>query len=224
MSQTTRFNAIFPQEHVGNLEAFIFGNGAIGSFTAEALCRMGIAKFHLFDYDSVEIENIGVSAYDTRHLGRNKSRSLAIKIREINEHADVRIYVDEIDETTARLIPFDTENSLPVLAFDNMEARLLVARTAIKAGTPYLIDARMGAETFQLYTLANPTIDEYEQIWYSDEEGDDEPCNAKATPYCASMAGAFIANSVRKLVTKQPFNERILFNFPSMLLTASNLQ
>ena len=103
-----------------------------------------------------------------------------------------------------------------------METRYYVAQSACKSMVPYLLDARMGAETFQLYTYVKPKFSEYVASWYSDDDGDDEPCNAKATPYCASMAGAFIANSVRKLITRQPFKRKILFNFPAMLLVNTN--
>ena len=219
MKHTTRFSAICSREQIGDLDAYIFGNGAIGSFTAESLCRMGVTAFHLFDDDIVVVANVGVSAYKMTDIGRTKAHALALKLREIDGTVDVKVFIDRITEKSASLIPFDAKKSLVILAFDNMEARKFIAQSACKAGVPYLIDARMGAETFQLYTFASPKMREYESVWYSDDEGDDEPCNAKATPYCASMAGAFIANSVRKLVTRQPFNGRVLFNFPAMLLS-----
>tara|TARA_R110002020_G_scaffold55834_3_gene154855 strand:- start:107 stop:802 length:696 start_codon:yes stop_codon:yes gene_type:complete len=222
MNHTTRFSAICPSDDISNLNAYIFGNGAIGSFTAEQLCRMGVVNFNLFDNDSVEIENVGVSGYYMQDIGRTKAHALALKLREINDAVDIKVYIDKITEDSAHRIQFDTKKSLVILAFDNMETRYYIAESACKSRVPYLLDARMGAETFQLYTYVKPRFSEYVASWYSDDDGDDEPCNAKATPYCASMAGAFIANSVRKLITQQPFKRKILFNFPAMLLVNTN--
>ena len=60
---------------------------------------------------------------------------------------------------------------------------------------------------------------EYLETWYNDEDGDSEPCNARSTNYCASMAGSFINNQIRKLVDpSSPSNTNIVFNFPSMMV------
>ena len=85
----------------------------------------------------------------------------------------------------------------------------------------YIIDGRMGAEHYQQYIIAQPTLSKYKKHWYSDENGSEEPCNAKATSYCSNMSGSFIANAVRKVVTKQPYNEKFSFNFPTMMLQMS---
>tara|TARA_R100000234_G_scaffold120092_1_gene105354 strand:+ start:2210 stop:3016 length:807 start_codon:yes stop_codon:yes gene_type:complete len=60
---------------------------------------------------------------------------------------------------------------------------------------------------------------EYDQTWYYDEDGDNEPCNARSTNYCASMAGSFINNQIRKLVDpSSPSNTNVVFNFPAMMI------
>ena len=81
-----------------------------------------------------------------------------------------------------------------------------------------IIDGRMGAEHYQQYVLPKPTLKQYMQHWYSDEQGDEEPCNAKATSYCSNMSGSFIANSVRKFITDSPLNGNFSFHFPTMIL------
>ena len=106
-----------------------------------------------------------------------------------------------------------------------MKARLdavtIVSNNTMK---PFaLIDGRMGAEHYQQYTLLKPTLKEYLQTWYLDKDGDPEPCNAKATSYCANMSGSFIANAIRKVITGQPFNKEISFNFPTLMLGKNNL-
>ena len=86
-----------------------------------------------------------------------------------------------------------------------------------------LIDGRMGAEHYQQYTFVKPTLKEYQKTWYSDEEGSPEPCNMKATSYCSNMSGSFIANTVRKVLTKQPYEAALSFNFPTAILEKNTL-
>lgn len=46
------------QAKIESASAAICGVGAVGSFALEALARIGIGKFYLFDFDAVEISNI----------------------------------------------------------------------------------------------------------------------------------------------------------------------
>ena len=88
-------------------------------------------------------------------------------------------------------------------------------------GKPKVDAGRMGAEHYQQYIFDSPTVNKYKKTWYSDEQGSPEPCSAKATSYCSNLSGSFIANTVRKLVTNQPYNKEFSFNFPNMLLEKS---
>ena len=57
----------------------------------------------------------------------------------------------------------------------------------------------MGAEVFQMYLFKDDwKFGDYKLTWYSDEDSDTEPCNARSTSYCANMAAAFIVNQIKK--------------------------
>jgi len=101
-----------------------------------------------------------------------------------------------------------------------MQSRLEAMQNICKYGPKpsLVVDGRMGAEQFQQYMFSNPTLSEYKKNWYSDDNGDPEPCTAKATSYCSNMSGSFIVNSVRKFITNQPYDKELLFNFPNMML------
>ena len=58
---------------VDNLGAYCFhilGCGAIGSSAATQLARMGAEEIVLYDFDKVEIENVGVSQYYQSDIGK----------------------------------------------------------------------------------------------------------------------------------------------------------
>ena len=82
----------------------------------------------------------------------------------------------------------------------------------------FIVDGRMGAEQYQQYFFANPTVKSYEKKWYPDSEGDPEPCTSKATSYCSNMSGSFIVNTVKKFITGERVQKEIVFSFPAMLM------
>ena len=206
---------------VDNLDDFhfhILGCGAIGSSTAMQLARMGATKFCLYDMDTVEDVNIGVSQYIISDIDKPKVEAL-------KEHLG-SIGVEDVNTYNERFTEFypQGESDIAILGFDSMAARLqaveaLCSNPSIKP--KHLIDGRMGAEHYQQYIFDKPTVSKYKKTWYSDNEGSPEPCAAKATAYCAFMSGSFIANAVRKLATGQPYNKEFSFNFPNMLLEKS---
>tara|TARA_R110002020_G_scaffold82163_6_gene203434 strand:- start:69 stop:740 length:672 start_codon:yes stop_codon:yes gene_type:complete len=208
---------------VDNLQEFnfhILGCGAIGSATALQLVRMGAINFCLYDNDKVDTGNIGVSQYTHYDIGNLKVDALKADIQEINIDADVMC-----DDRMFKNYIYLNNNDIIVLGFDSMKSRLDAVKAIMKwsHSKPYaLIDGRMGAEHYQQYTLLNPTLKKYKDIWYADEEGSEEPCNMKATSYCSNMSGSFIANAIRKVATKQPYEKFISFHFPTMTIEKSS--
>ena len=211
MSIEARFSSIV-HPSLAKQKLHIFGCGAIGSNVAIHSDKMGIKKFTLYDFDKVEQPNLGVSPYGMKDIGALKVDALKSLL---NPLCDVKIHDDKIDEDTKLK---GLKNAIAVLAFDNMEARLMVAKKICEAKAKLLIDGRMGAEMFQMYVLQKPKIKEYKKFWYSDEEGSEEPCTAKATPWCSSLTGSFISNALSKVISGHPCPTELFFHFPSMTM------
>mgnify|MGYP003133402985 FL=1 len=210
-------------ELVNNLEDFTFhilGCGAIGSSAALQIARMGATQFCLYDMDKVEEPNVGVSQYTYNDIDKPKVDALQNHLMALGVFT-VSTYFERFSEFYPQ-----GENDIAILGFDSMSSRLqaVEALFSIPGVKPlYIIDGRMGAEHYQQYVFDKPTVSKYKKTWYSDENGSPEPCNAKATSYCSNLSGSMIANTVRKLVTDQPFNRSFSFHFPTMLLDKSVL-
>ena len=208
---------------VDNLNQFnyhILGCGAIGSAAATQLVRMGAENFCLYDNDKVDTGNVGVSQYTIYDIGHAKVDMLKSKLEDVNSDT---LEITCIDEMFSNYV-YLNDNDIIILGFDSMESRLdaVKALTGWRQSKPYaLIDGRMGSEHYQQYVILKPTLTKYEKIWYSDEEGSEEPCNMKATSYCSNMSGSFIANAVRKIVKEQPYEEFVSFHFPTMSIEKS---
>ena len=191
----------------------ILGCGAIGSATATQLVRMGAKNLFLYDMDKVAEENIGVSSYDNRHIGQYKADALKEICLDISENVNINCYNELFKQYRHQ------GNDIVILAFDSMEARLSAVKSIISLKSPeYLIDGRMGAEHYQQYTLPKPSVRQYLSTWYSDEDGSQEPCNAKATSYCSNMSGSFISNVIRKILTDSPYHKEMSFDFPTNII------
>jgi molybdopterin/thiamine biosynthesis adenylyltransferase len=209
---------------VDNLNEFnyhILGCGAIGSAAATQLVRMGAENFCLYDNDVVDTGNVGVSQYTIYDIGHKKVDMLKSKILDVNNSAEVMC----ADEMFSNYI-YMNDNDIIILGFDSMKSRLdaVKAMTGWRQSSPFLlIDGRMGAEHYQQYVILKPTLAKYKEIWYSDDEGSEEPCNMKATSYCSNMSGSFIANAIRKIVKVQPYEEFLSFHFPTMTIDKNTL-
>ena len=204
---------------VNNLDDFnfhILGCGAVGSATAIQLTRMGATQFCLYDSDIVDTGNIGVSQYSINDITYPKVDCLKTQMIGINAQCDI-----VTEKAIFSNYIYLNDNDIIVLGFDSMKSRMdaVKALSKWKYSKPFaLIDGRMGAEHYQQYTILKPNLKKYMPLWYSDEDGSEEPCSMKATSYCSNLSGSFIANAIRKIVTKQPYEEFISFHFPTMAI------
>ena len=121
----------------------ICGAGAVGSFAAEALCRLGVGEFHIFDFDVFEQSNKNrqLCALDST-IGKSKAQVQCDRILDINPLARAAAHDVFIDETSLGQI-FDAKPDVIVDAIDSIHSKVLLACAAIECGVP--IVSSMGA-------------------------------------------------------------------------------
>jgi tRNA A37 threonylcarbamoyladenosine dehydratase len=133
----------------------VVGLGGVGSYTAEALCRSGIGRLTLVDFDDVCITNLNRQLHATSAtIGKPKSEVMAERLRLINPDAEIialrQFYsaensdqllvgqidyvVDAIDHITAKLHLLVTchERTLPIIS--SMGAAAKLDPTKIRVG------------------------------------------------------------------------------------------
>lgn len=175
----------------------IIGAGAIGSFTALSLSKMGFYDIEVWDFDEVSIENMNCQWYRFGDIGKPKVdalKQLVFDFTKITITPKQERYVDQ---------PL---SGILITAVDSMAARKLIWER-IKAGNygvSWLIDPRMAAE-YALSFVINPwdekDRDTYEKVLYSDEAAVQERCTAKATMYTSTMIAGYVAKHVKDIVT-----------------------
>lgn len=130
-------------ERLQNSHVFIAGIGGVGSFTAEALARMGVGKLTLVDHDIVSGSNINrqlIALNST--VGLSKAEVMSQRIHDINPTCQVTLLKEFLtpDNIENILIPdFD----IVVDAIDSMSSKTALIETAWRK--KMVIFASMGA-------------------------------------------------------------------------------
>ena len=132
----------------------VFGLGGVGGYAAEALCRAGIGRLVIVDFDDICLTNINrqIHAMDGT-VGKGKAQVMADRLRLINPEADVVPFkdfysaensdfllgqgldyvVDAIDHFTSKvhLIKSCRERNLPIISSMGAAAKLDPTRIAV---------------------------------------------------------------------------------------------
>lgn len=196
VAHLTRQMDLIPLEVLGE-RINIIGAGAIGSFTALSLAKMGFANIHVFDDDNIEVENMSCQFFRHTDIGKPKAVALASLVQDFTNTV---ITVNNKRYAGGQL------PGIVISAVDSMSARRLVWEQHRKLGvnTKAVIDPRMGAETALMYVMDPMSARDqgsYEQTLYTDDEAVQERCTAKATMYTALMLSGYVCKAVKDIVT-----------------------
>lgn len=133
LDQFSRTELIIGKEGIKKLKeskVIIFGIGGVGSYTAEALTRVGIGHLILVDPDKVELTNINRQIQAThKTIGRYKVDVMKERILDINPKIKIEIYKpNEIEGGEVNLI--DNTITYVVDAIDTMKNKLELIKKA----------------------------------------------------------------------------------------------
>ncbi len=124
-----RLYGVAAAERIRRARVAVIGVGGVGSWTAEALARTGVASLTLIDLDDVCISNANrqLHALDGE-VGRAKVEVMAERVRRIHPGCEVRAVADFFTAETADAL-LDAHHDVIVDAIDNPRHKcLLLAR------------------------------------------------------------------------------------------------
>ena len=76
-----------------NAHAVVIGNGGVGSWIAESLCRTGVGTISLVDFDDIELSNSNRQLHTlSSTLGRSKAQTLGARLQDINPYLKLYTY------------------------------------------------------------------------------------------------------------------------------------
>lgn len=130
-------------ERLKSAHVAVFGVGGVGGHLCEALARVGVGAFDLFDNDTVSLSNINrqtVALHST--VGRPKVEVMKEKILDINPECRVRAYQAFYLPQNADEFPLEGYDYIAD-AVDTVSAKVELAVRAAQANVPII--AAMGA-------------------------------------------------------------------------------
>jgi len=202
MEHLIRQADLIPKDVLGT-QITIIGAGAIGSWVCLSLAKMGFGYIRVYDYDTVDIENMNCQFYRFDDIGKKKIDALRDMVYEFT-----KVTIMGIDDKYTN----QKHGGIIISALDNMKARRDVFEAHKASLADYIIDPRMGGEFATMYII-DPADEKdrahYEKTLHSDEEAVHERCTAKATMYTANLLGGLVAKAVKDIVTNAPYTRTV---------------
>ena len=115
-------------EKLKNTKICICGIGGVGSYTLEALARIGVGHLTIIDKDHVDITNVNRQIIATvDNVGKAKVEEAKKRIKSINPNIQVTAIKDFIDETNVE--KYITEDyDYVVDAIDSVESKIAIIK------------------------------------------------------------------------------------------------
>ena len=192
----------------------VIGAGAIGSFTVLSLAKIGCSDISVYDFDTVELHNLGNQFYRTQDLEKPKVEALKDLVKDFEDI-----------EITAHNEKFNGQKIKPgilIVSVDDMDTRIEIwKRFKEKFGAELYIDARMGGEAMRIYTIDpidGDDVEFYEKNLYPSNKALELPCSAKSIMYNVLCVSSFVVNNIKKYAMKQVYEREIIFDMKTMNL------
>lgn len=211
--------------YIPKVPVLIGGAGGIGSWLSVLLARQDL-DLYIYDFDSLELNNLGGQLFETQQVGQYKVDALQNNIARLTGNI-CTIYNERYDENSM-------SNPIVFSAFDNMKARKIMFEEWLELALSekYLnkacvfIDGRLLSESGKVFTVTKHNYEEYRKWLWEDSDIADQPCTFKATSHASAIiAGLMVAafnnytTNMKEgmLVRETPFLTE--FELPLMSLT-----
>ena len=187
-----------------NQSVLLIGAGGIGAATALCLAKVGFPSITVMDFDTIEPHNIP-NQFLPNTPGVKKVDGLRDLIEQLVDTTDAtHQFLDE--KVTA-----DTDlggYTVIIAAVDSMGMRQEIwDRVMEGADSAHLfVDARMGADSFQVFTVdltAEDAVERYESEYlFPPGESIEVPCTMRATMYLSMVSAGFITKAISDVFDK----------------------
>jgi molybdopterin/thiamine biosynthesis adenylyltransferase len=173
------------QETLRQQRVAIAGLGGVGGVHLLTLCRLGIGKFHLADFDSFDLANFNRQAGATvNSIGQSKLGVMIRQARDINPELDLTGFADGVTEGNLDAFLDGVALFVDGLDFFAFEMRQKVFAACAKKGIPAVTAAPLGMGAAVLNFLpGGMSFDEYFRL-------DDGPEAEKPVRFLMGLAPA----------------------------------
>ena len=203
---------ILPWEKLQAARVTVIGAGAVGSFTALSLVKMGVGTVEVYDFDTVSVENLGPQWFRVCDLGRPKVEALAEQLAAFGGNV-----IAHNERFVAQAV-----SGIVICTVDSMDARIAIWRHIRKCRRVDLyLDARMGAEVGKVLAIRPVDPEDcriYQAELYPSTEAFRAPCTARSTIYCASGLASFLVATVGNHLAERRYRRELVVDFRQGLI------
>ena len=195
------------------------GAGAVGSWTALALARLGCGNLTVMDFDTVEEHNVGPQIYMPQDIGRKKVDALKDRLAFLTP--------EKITTVDGTYEGGQLNGDILIAALDTMAGRKAMFEEH-RGMNKWLIDSRMGGNEIHIYTVKLDNVGDvaaYEETLFSDEDALPIPCTERSVVYNVFVISGMIASYVAKISRNiNPPRENIIDLANYMMFAAMDIE
>lgn len=205
-----RQSSIIDLDEVRDNHVLIVGCGAIGSFAAISLAKMGLTNFTVCDFDTVEAHNLPNQFFTLKNIGRYKSATVKKSMVDFNPDAKVTSYIIRFSKVMVE------NRQIVVSCVDSMKTRKEIFDACKNSNVQLFIDARMGGLQAQLYTVDMTNkivVDNYERSLFADDESQETNCTERSIIFTVLGISSLICSQVVKALNDQPLKNYLVLDY-----------
>ena len=206
------------QDGIVNLKTYkeniisIVGCGAIGSYVATSLAKMGLTNFHLYDFDKVEPHNLPNQFFKESDIGQLKVNATYKAMKSFNSNILVQSSMVKVEETK---FPYDSR--IVVSCVDSMETRkYLFEKCKKKNKVQLFIDCRMGGLQGQVYLVDmtdKKEVKNYEKSLFKSSEAVELKCTERSIIFTVLGIASIVCNQIVKVVKGEKISNYLVLDY-----------
>jgi molybdopterin/thiamine biosynthesis adenylyltransferase len=223
MSRFLNQTGLLPEAQLEQFAIGIVGTGAIGSFVAMALTKMGFKYVVTWDFDKIEEHNIANQMFPLADVGKRKAIATRDMIEKFSGEKAICLATKATGEGVLSYMDkaFNGKTPIVILAVDSLDIRKEIVEGMANLWGTSVIDARMGARTYRVlsfYSGNHEQRTQYLATLVPDGEAVQERCGQKSIIYTVLGVAAEVCNVVHHIVTRRNLdnaNRNTMPEYPS---------
>lgn len=205
-----RQTGIIDIENFRDNKVAIIGCGAVGSFTAISLVKMGLTKFKIYDFDSIEIHNLPNQFFSWRDLGKRKVDVTDRYMKHFNKSIEVK-KSGRFDENSV------LDVQIVISCVDKMSVRKEIFDACrINKNVQLFIDTRMAGLQGQVYTVDMENKKEkenYLKTLFGDDQAVQQRCTERSILFTVLGVASLVCNQVVKALKEEELRNYIVLDY-----------
>lgn len=211
---------LLPQANMDSCAIGIIGTGAIGSFVAMALAKMGFTNMIAWDPDKYEEHNVATQMCPVDGVGLRKAIVTRNMVKQFSGEDIVTLATKVTGQKAYAYLQstFPGKRLIMVMAVDSLDVRRELVEGWRRAHGMWVVDARMGAKTYRVMSFWPVHADQftaYMNTLVPDADAVQERCGQKSIIYTVLGVAAEVCAFVHSIAMHQ---EGGIFDAPNPVI------